>query len=99
VSGHHFFLDNTTPFFNLNTDQMALGQAACSKNASVTAPANAPIGQGGNGFGAVAWLQLLTKPGATGNLKEVYRLNTAGGKPAPDCSNMAATFEVQYAAE
>lgn len=99
VSGQHFFLDNTTPFFTLDTAAMQLGQASCTRNASVAAPADAPIGQGGEGFGAVAWLQLLTKPGATGNLEEVYRLNTAGGKPPPNCSNMAATFEVQYAAE
>jgi hypothetical protein len=99
VSGQHFFLDNTTPFFNLDTATMQLGQASCTRNASVAAPAGAPIGQDGEGFGAIAWLQLLTKPGATGNLKEVHRLNTAGGKPPPNCSNMAATFEVQYTAE
>jgi hypothetical protein len=99
ISGHHFFLDSKTPFFTLNTDTMQLGQAACSKNATVAAPAGSPKGQGGVGYGSVAWLQLLTKNGATGNLMEVYRINTAGGNPPPNCSNMTATFQVQYAAE
>jgi hypothetical protein len=99
ISGHHFFLDSKTPFFNLNTNAMQLGQAACSKNATVPAPAGAPKGQGGVGYGSVAWLQLLTKAGATGNLMEVYRVNTAGGNPPPNCSGMPATFSVQYAAE
>ena len=99
MSGQHFFLVNKIPFFSLDTATAQLGQASCTLNASVAAPADAPSGQGGEGFGAVPWLQLLTNPGATGNLKEIYRLNTAGGKPPANCSNMAATFEVQYAAE
>jgi hypothetical protein len=99
ITGHHFFLDSKTPFFTLDTTAMQLGQAPCSKNATVAAPAGAPMGQGGVGYGSVAWLQLLTKSGATGNLMEVYRLNTAGGNPPPTCSNMPATFSVQYSAE
>lgn len=100
ISGHHFFLNSKTPFFNLNTDAMQLGQAACSKNATVAAPAGSPKGQGGVGFGSVAWLQLLVNTGAaTGNLMEVYRLNTAGGNPPANCDGMPAAFSVQYAAE
>jgi hypothetical protein len=99
VSGQHFFLNKTTPFFTLDTGGTQLGQASCTRNACVAAPADALIGQHGEGFGAVPWLQLLTNPGATGNLKEVYRLNTAGGEPPTNCSNMTATFKVQYAAE
>jgi hypothetical protein len=99
ISGHHFFLDSKTPFFTLDTTAMQLGQAACAKNATVAAPAGAPNGQGGVGYGSVAWLQLLTKSGATGNLMAVYRINTAGGNPPPTCSNMPAAFSVQYAAE
>ncbi len=37
--------------------------------------------------------------GATGNLQEVYRINTAGGNPPATCEGMKSTFEVQYAAE
>jgi hypothetical protein len=99
ISGHHFFLDRTTPFFDLNTASMQLGQAACVKNATMAAPAGSFAGEDNESFGSVPWLQLLTKPGATGNLAQIYRLNTAGGSPPPDCGNSPATFEVQYAAE
>jgi len=99
LSGYHFFPNSTTPFFNLDTASMQLGEAPCAKNAATPAPSDAPKGQGGVGDGAVPWLKLLTRDGATGNLEEVYRLNTAGGNPPANCAGMAATFEVQYAAE
>jgi hypothetical protein len=99
VSGYHFFTDITTPFFDLDTTSMQLGQAPCSKNATMAAPAGSPAGQGNQGFGSVAWLQLLTKNGATGNLVEVYRVNTAGGNPPANCGSSPAQFQVQYAAE
>jgi hypothetical protein len=98
ISGQHYFTNATTPLFDLDTN-LKLGVAPCAKNSSVPAPANASKGQGGKGFGAVAWLKLLTRDGATGNLQEVYRLNTAGGNPPATCAGMPATFEVQYAAE
>jgi len=78
---------------------MDLGFAPCAKNNSVAAPAGEPTGQDDEGLGAVTWLKLLTRVGATGNLKEVYRVNTAGGKPPPTCAGMPTTFEVDYAAE
>jgi hypothetical protein len=99
ISGHHFFLDSKTPYFTLDTEAMQLGQSAFSKNATVAAPAGSPKGQGGVGYGSVAWLQLLTKTGATGNLMQAYRLNTAGGSPPPNCGSMPAAFSIQYAAE
>lgn len=99
ISGHHFFSNLTTPAFNLNSTAENLGFAACSKNNSVAAPPGAPVGQGGQGHGAVTWLKLLTREGSTGNLEEVYRVNTAGGNPPTTCAGMPATFEVQYAAE
>lgn len=79
ISGHHYFSTLSTPTFNLNTTVMELGFAYCSKNASTSAPKDASKGQGNVGDGAVAWLKLVAKSGATGNLQEVYRLNTAGG--------------------
>ena len=97
VSGKHFFTTTTTPFFNLDTTSMKLGEAPCAKNSSIPAPADAQVGQLGEP--AVAWLRLLTKDGATGNLQEVYRLNTAGGSPPATCKGLPATFERQYAAE
>jgi len=99
ISGHHFFTNLTTPTFNLNSSAGNLGVAPCSKNNTVPAPAGAPKGQDNQGFGAVAWLKLLTRDGATGNLEEVYRVNTAGGNPPPTCAGQAATFEIQYASE
>jgi hypothetical protein len=97
VSGVHYFTTATTPFFNLDTAAAQLGQAQCAKNASVNAPADAPKGQGGEA--AVAWLKLMTKSGATGDLQEVYRLETAGGSAPATCAGMPATFEVQYSAQ
>ncbi|KAJ9142787.1 malate dehydrogenase [Pleurostoma richardsiae] len=97
ISGKHFFETTTTPFFNLDTDSLKLGEAPCSKNASVAAPADAPKGQ--QGEAAVPWLKLLTKDGATGNLQEVYRLETAGGSAPATCNGQPASFEVQYAAQ
>lgn len=97
ISGHHYFTTTTTPFFNMDTDSMQLGEAPCAKNSSVPAPASATKGL--NGELAVPWLRLLTKDGATGNLQEVYRLNTAGGSAPASCTGQAAAFEVQYSAE
>ncbi|KAE9379061.1 malate dehydrogenase [Stipitochalara longipes BDJ] len=99
ISGHHYFANTTTPTFNLNTAAMDLGFAPCSKNNTVAAPAGSPVGQGGQGHGSVAWLKLVTRDGATGNLEEIYRVNTAGGNPPATCDGMPATFEVEYASE
>lgn len=98
ISGHHFFTNATTPKFDLDTTAMQLGVAPCAKNNSVAAPAGAVKGQYDQGFGAVPWLKLITH-GATGNLEEVYRVNTAGGNPPATCAGMPAAFEVEYASE
>ena len=95
ISGHHYFSNTTTPDFDLNSGGLSLGFAPCLKNNTVAAPAGAPVGQGGQGYGAVAWLKLLTRDGATGNLEEVYRVNTAGGSPPATCAGMPATFEAR----
>lgn len=98
ISGHHFFTTTTTPFFNLDTTNFGqLGEAACAKNASVAAPADAAKGQGGEA--AVPWLKLTAKEGATGRIQEVYRVETAGGSQPATCAGMPASFEVQYSAE
>ncbi|KAF4637599.1 hypothetical protein G7Y89_g472 [Cudoniella acicularis] len=99
ISGHHYFSNTTTPSFNLSTTAMDLGFALCQKNNTVPAPAGSVVGQDGVGFGAVPWLKLTTRTGATGNLQEIYRVNTAGGNPPATCVGMPATFEIQYAAE
>jgi hypothetical protein len=97
ISGQHFFTNTTTPFFNLDRPSLALGEAPCAKLNSTAAPADAP--KGPNGSAAVPWLKLQARAGATGNLEEVYRLETAGGSAPATCGGMPATFEVQYSAE
>jgi hypothetical protein len=99
ISGHHYFTNASTPTFDLDTTSMDLGFAPCLKNNTVPAPAGAPVGQDDKGFGAVPWLKLITRDGATGDLEEIYRVNTAGGSAPATCAGMSATFEVQYAAE
>lgn len=100
MSGHHYFISLTTPLFNLDTPAMNLGIAPTAKNNTAPAPSDAPVGQYGQGFGAVPWLKLLTIDGTTGNLQEVYRVNTAGGNPPKTCAGILNTaFEVQYSAE
>ncbi|TGO16521.1 hypothetical protein BTUL_0027g00510 [Botrytis tulipae] len=100
MSGHHFFTNSSTPFFDLNTKNWQLGQGGFAKSDSLAAPTGASVGQNGQGFGAVAWLKLAARDGATGGLSEVYRVNTAGGNPPITCQdNLSSSFDVQYAAE
>lgn len=97
ISGHHFFTGSGVPFFNLDTAAGDIGLAPCAKNASVAAPADAAVGQ--NGEAAVAWLKLTTVDGATGNLKEVFRVETAGGSPPKTCQGQPDQIEVEYSAQ
>lgn len=63
--------------------------------------------KGPDGSKPVPWLKLQTQtPNGDvnpaddlGGVKEVYRVNTAGGAAPSTCNGMPATFEVQYAAE
>ena len=96
LSGHHYFLDDTTPFFNLDTEHNQYGMGAMAKANASDAPSTAYAGATA---GAVQWLKLNANPTDEGSWKEVYRLNTAGGNPPETCDGMSATFEVQYAAE
>lgn len=98
LSGHHFFIDATSATFDMNTKANSFGVCISGKKAASPAPSGALKGQNGEGYGAVPWLYLEAKAGSTG-FKTVYRLNTAGGSPPPNCQGLASTFEVQYAAE
>lgn len=98
VSGVHYFSEATTAFFDLDVSpSWKIGAIPCGKNASVPAPADAPRGL--ENEAAVAWLKLNAKPGATGGLQEVYRVETVGGSPPATCRGMPAHFEVQYATQ
>lgn len=94
-SGVHYF-DGSTPFFNLDTPALAIGQVPCAKNSSANAPSAAAVGQ--TGEKAVTWLRLTAMSGTTGDIKDVYRVDTAGGSPPANCKDMPARFEVQYSA-
>lgn len=100
MSGHHYFKDATTPYFDLDTGAHRYGTGAFKKGDSTPAPATAMAGPYNSGNGPVAWLRLDAKTTTDGQVfKEVYRLNTAGGQPPKTCEGMPAAFEVPYAAE
>jgi hypothetical protein len=95
-SGVHYFLDGTTPFFQVD----GVGAFVGAKNASSPAPVGAFKGL--KGEGAVAWLKLVSKAGAAAKsegLEEVYRVETVGGSPPATCEGLPERFEVQYATQ
>lgn len=95
-AGDHFFHDGKTPFFHLQENGDRIGDAYCGLNSSTPAPAGAASGP--KGEPAVPWLKLLAKEGTTDDIREVYRLTTAGGTAPKTCGGMDETFQVQYAA-
>ncbi len=90
LSGHHYFTDSTTAFFNLNTTLHDWGSVACKKSNSSNSPDPSTD---------VAWLKLTSKSAFGCSISEVYRLNTAGGQPPTTCVGQQANIEVQYSAE
>lgn len=99
LSGHHYFTDLTTAFFNLDTAIADYTAGAFKKVNSTAAPTDAVKGQNGRGYGSVPWLKLQSKNTEGCVFKEVYRINTAGGQPPTTCTGQKAAFEVQYSAE
>ena len=102
LCGHHYFATTTTPVFDLNVSPNPaerIGNFVGHKVANSTAPANAVKGQNGVGNGAVVWLYLNSTNATQGDVKAVYRVNTAGGSPPKTCENSSTAFSVQYAAE
>jgi hypothetical protein len=99
LSTHHFFSNSTTPVFAFDAAASPkLGTVFAAKGNSSEAPANAVAGVSGAGNGAVPWLYLTSRSTTEGDIKAVYRLNTAGGSPPATCANMPAAFSVEYAA-
>lgn len=99
LSGHHYFIDLTTAYFNLDTSSHDYGTGAFKKVNASAAPDGAAVGQGGQGYGAVPWLKLNAKNAQGQNMQEVYRLNTAGGQAPKTCEGQDKSFEIEYAAE
>ena len=107
LSGHHYFTDSTTATFNLVWDTTNYGIFFSKKTYNVTAPASAV--NGSDGSKAVPWLKLqVESPVApltiepkdlVPSVKEIYRVNTAGGAAPATCAGMPAAFSRQYAAE
>lgn len=105
ASGQHYFPDPKTPTFNLHTATANYGIYFAKRTANTTAPDGAP--KGPDGAAAVPWLKLEVSPppdGALeadtrGNVKEIYRVNTAGGSAPKTCQGQPDKFQIQYAAE
>lgn len=102
LSGHHYFVNDTTPFFNMDTSIASYGKGALKKTAVANAPSNAITGPRGQGNGAVAWLYLSANDypqWGSPDWKAVYRLNTAGGNAPKMCTGQPESFTVEYASE
>jgi hypothetical protein len=87
--GAHFFVDNTTPDFDI----IGLGNTQAKKSEDCNAP---------NPTADVKWLRLTAQAaGSTSNVKEVYRLNTVGGMAPKTCEGKAAgdVVTVEYQAQ
>ncbi|OAG25413.1 hypothetical protein CC77DRAFT_1057196 [Alternaria alternata] len=88
--GAHFFLDNTTPDFDI----LGLGNTVAKKIDDVPAPDDATKN--------VKWLRLEAQTGSSSDVKMVYRLNTVGGMAPASCAGMApgevvtVEYEAQY---
>ncbi|KAF2789858.1 hypothetical protein K505DRAFT_327968 [Melanomma pulvis-pyrius CBS 109.77] len=87
--GAHFFVDNTTPDFDI----VGLGNTQAKKVESMAAP------QATN----VPWLKLDAQAqGTTSAVKNIYRLQTVGGVAPKDCTGHKAgdvvtvEYEAQY---
>ena len=78
--GQHFFVDATTPEFDI----IGLGNAQVKKVENVAAPQ----------AGDIAWLKLDAKDQSTA-VRHIYRLNTKGGLAPTTCAGQAAGSVVQ----
>ena len=88
VIGAHFFVDTTTPDFDVEI----LGNTELKKIGVSAAP--------DNGSGDVPWLKLEAQAqGTTSQIKEIYRLQTQGGSAPASCSGQGPTIEVPYSAQ
>ncbi|KAL8678923.1 MAG: hypothetical protein Q9224_007077 [Gallowayella concinna] len=95
ILGKHIFDASGVPVFDLRQK----GTLKAKKTANIAAPKTASKGSDGKGDGAVDWLVLGEAPGSVG-LKQVYRVETAGGKAPASCGGgPARKIEVQYAAQ
>ena len=85
ILGYHIFSADKVPYFSLGK----IGTLAGRKVENISAPAQA---------NAIDWLKLDSVAGSV-NLKEGYRVETAGGKPPKTCTGQPAQIEIPYAAQ
>ena len=109
ISGHHYFSNATTPTFNLVSDAANYGIFFSQKTANATAPPTAA--RGPDGSKAVPWLKLEVESPASPwtieqkdlvpSVKEIYRVNTAGGAAPATCAGLptGTIIQKEYAAE
>jgi hypothetical protein len=88
--GAHFFVDNSTPDFDI----IGLGNTQAKKAEDCNAPQPAAD---------VKWLRLEAKAdGTTSSVKQIYRLNTVGGLAPKTCEGrvagdvVAVSYQAQY---
>ncbi|KAI4625979.1 hypothetical protein J4E80_003113 [Alternaria sp. BMP 0032] len=87
--GTHFFLDTTTPDFDI----LGLGNTVAKKVDDTPAP---------DATKDVKWLRLEAQTASTSGVKMVYRLNTVGGMAPATCDGMTpgqvvtVDYEAQY---
>ncbi|EDU48746.1 repeatdomain containing protein [Pyrenophora tritici-repentis] len=86
--GAHFFLDNTTPDFDIK----GLGNTEAAKLQDTPAP---------NPAKNVKWLRLGPKAGSTSAVKAIYRLNTQDGVAPATCEGKTAgeVLAIEYTAQ
>lgn len=109
LSGHHYFVNTSTPTFNLVWDTTNYGIFFSEKTFNVTAPPTAA--KGPDGSKAVPWLKLEVETPAAPwtveqkdfvpSVKEIYRVNTAGGAAPATCAGLptGTIIKREYAAE
>ena len=91
--GKHYFDSKGVPTFDLGSNGLLKGKGL----AGIPAPADASAGPFDQGYGAVDW-KTLTDAGSSVGLKEVYRVETAGGKAPPSCTGVTAPIYIDYSA-
>ena len=86
--GAHFFVDASTPDFDVDE----LGNTELTKANVSSAPPNSD--------GDVPWLRLTAHTaGTTSSITEIYRLETSGGAAPATCGGTVGVLTVKYSAE
>lgn len=101
--GEHYFNASGVPSFDLfgaHDAQYPTGGLFLSARKTGVSPAPATACKGTDGAAAVPWLTLVDDGSSrTRGLKEVYRVETAGGSAPATCEGMEALVTRDYSAE